>query len=58
VEDKPKNLLIWYDQLVAFYRKNVENHLAGALEPFIEEMEVKGLHLRSSSKKMWLKICS
>lgn len=35
----------WYDQLGSFYRNNIIKHLEGRLEPYIDEIEVKGVTL-------------
>jgi FkbM family methyltransferase len=42
---KLENLPNWYDQLGSFDKKHITKHLDGILEPFIEELEVKGVTL-------------
>ncbi len=39
------NLPMWYDQLGSFNRKNITKHLNGVLEPYIEEINIKGATL-------------
>ncbi len=40
------DLPVWYDQLNSFNRNNIVKHLDGILEPYINEMEIKGMRLK------------
>lgn len=41
----------WFDQLGSFKRENITNHLQGVLEPYIEEVKMKGLTLKDLLNK-------
>ena len=46
-KDHLTDLPVWYDQLGSFYKLNITKHLNGKLEPFIEEIKLKGITLEN-----------
>lgn len=45
----------WYDQLGSFDRENITRHLDGVLEPYIQEMRIKGLKIGELIKRHHVK---
>ena len=45
------DLPYWYDQLSSFMRANITNHLNGILDPYIEEIKLKGITLSDLLEK-------